>query len=55
MCSQGDLLDLKNEEYVVSLSLSWAELSSSSLLFPYRGQTPRGPIYLLPHSNKKGI
>ena len=40
MCIQGDLLDLKNEEYVVSLSLSWAELSSSSLLFPYRGQTP---------------
>ena len=32
MCSQGGLLDLKNEKYVVSLSLIWAGLSSSLLL-----------------------
>ena len=39
MCSREGLLDLESEEYVVSLSLMWAGLSFSSLLFPRRGET----------------
>ena len=58
-CSREGLLDLENEEHVVSLSFIWAELSSSLLLAihlgvpVHRGQTPAAQpgAHLSPASN----
>ena len=59
MCSWEGLLDLKNEKYVVSLTLIWAGLSFSSLMLlssswsicpqETNSAVQSGALYLLPY------